>query len=65
MDITATRQTWEVRSMSGRALVYIVRQNQAGEWSCSCPHFTYRLAAIGGHCKHIAQLLHEEAVHGR
>jgi SWIM zinc finger len=60
MDLTATRQTWEVPSFSRRECLYIVRQNRAGEWSCSCPHWQYRLAPIGGHCKHILAILGQE-----
>lgn len=61
MDPTATRQTWEVRSMSDRDRLYIVRQNQAGAWSCSCPDFAYRCAPKGeGHyCKHIRGVLED------
>jgi predicted nucleic acid-binding Zn finger protein len=22
-------------------------------WTCTCPHFTYRLSKTGGECKHI------------
>jgi hypothetical protein len=50
MDLTATRQTWEVKSFS-RECLYIVRQNRAGEWSCSwciresCPRiWTFNVA---------------------
>jgi hypothetical protein len=42
--------TYEVRSSSGDA-TYSVVQN-GFEWSCSCPHHTYRKAI----CKHILQI---------
>ena len=53
---TNGQATYEVQSFSSDWL-YIVRLNAAGEYSCSCPHWQYRLAAIRGHCKHIQQLL--------
>jgi hypothetical protein len=66
MDLTATRQTWGVKSFNAHLnLLYIVRQNKAGDWSCSCPHWQYRMAPIGGHCKHIERILAQEASHGR
>jgi len=30
------------------------------ESSCSCPHFTYRLAGRGGQCKHMKAVFFEE-----
>ncbi len=55
MDITATVRTWEVPSMRGQGLTYLVRLNQSGDYACSCPQFTSRCApkGEGAYCKHI------------
>lgn len=45
--------TYEVRSSSGDT-TYTVVQN-GFEWSCSCPHYTYRKVI----CKHITQVSNE------
>ena len=37
MDLTAGVQTWKVKGFSSD-ICYIVRLNQSGGWSCSCPH---------------------------
>jgi SWIM zinc finger len=55
MDLTATRQTWKVKSMSGRDLTYVVRLNRSGDYSCSCPDHVYRRRR----CKHIAAIAPE------
>ena len=62
MDLTANVRTWEVRSMSGKDTIYIVRRNRAGEFSCSCPHWWYRLAPLGTVCKHVAFVIAHEPI---
>jgi SWIM zinc finger len=60
---TSGQRTYEVPSFS-HELIYIIRQSWAGEWSCSCPHWQYRLAPIGGYCKHILTRMAQEDPHG-
>jgi SWIM zinc finger len=58
---TATPATeWTITSMAVPEKSYTVRHD-AGHWTCTCPHFTYRLAPREGtRCKHIARILAQE-----
>jgi SWIM zinc finger len=61
MDLTAGMKTYEVESESHAALIYLVRLHRDRRWSCSCPHWQWRLSKGGGLCKHIRRVLAEES----
>jgi hypothetical protein len=44
-----------VRSEKGHGSYVVMNSSPdlTGKWSCSCPHYQYRMAAIDGQCKHI------------
>lgn len=44
---------FEVSSFTSPDKVYAVCQLADETWTCSCPHYLYRLARFGGECKHI------------
>lgn len=41
---------------------YVVEAHDQGKrWSCTCPHWLYRLAKSGTRCKHIDQVIADNA----
>jgi hypothetical protein len=44
---------FEVSSFTSPDKVYAVCLLADGTWTCSCPHYLYRLARVRGECKHI------------
>lgn len=54
----STCRAWDV---AGGAEPYIVRCGMNDEWTCSCPHFRFRIGARGRTvCKHVATVLREQ-----
>lgn len=52
---TIYAKQWNVISQdSGKK--YVVSMKHDGVYSCSCPHWIYRLQAKGEHCKHIKEV---------
>lgn len=48
-----TVKTVMVESFTVPGKTYTVRQTWSGHWTCTCPHFFYRLTDTGKTCKHI------------
>ena len=47
----STARVWDV---TGGSEPYVVRCDDRGEWSCSCPHHYYRVGSRGRTpCKHV------------
>jgi len=50
--------TWTILSDSGG--VYYVSLDSTDSWSCSCPHYVFRLKKTGQICKHIRWVKEEQ-----
>lgn len=46
-SVTNKARVWKVKGSKGD--IYTVRENTAGQFTCDCPHYTYRKQS----CKHI------------
>lgn len=44
---------FEVSSFTSPDKVYAVCELADGTWTCSCPHYLFRLSRVRGECKHI------------
>lgn len=59
----STARVWDV---TGGTAPYVVRCDERGEWSCSCPQFFFRVGSRGRtackHCLFVAKKL--EGKHG-
>lgn len=61
----ASNLDWE-KEVKGATGVYIVKFGRVEvgpairDYTCTCPHFQYRLSGTGVHCKHIIKVIVDE-----
>jgi len=61
----ATNSHWrtEVQGQTGKYLVtfgHVEMGPVANDYTCSCPHFQYRLFGTGEYCKHIKRVIEQK-----